>query len=60
MQRKKMMFVLIALLAVVSFANAQAPGFGTNVDDTGAPIPGLLLAAVAGIVIGVRKIYHKK
>jgi hypothetical protein len=58
MQGKKMMCALIAFLAVVSYANAQ-PGFGTNVDDT-APIPGLVLAAIAGLVIGVRKIYPKK
>jgi hypothetical protein len=52
------MFTVFAFLAVVSFANAQV-SFGTNVDDQ-APIPGLLLAALAGLVIGVRKIYHKK
>jgi hypothetical protein len=59
MQVKKMMCVLIAFLAVVSYANAQ-PGFNEGVDDVGAPIPGLLLAAIAGLVIGVRKIYPKK
>lgn len=58
MQEKKIMCALIAYLVVVSLANAQ-PSFGTNVDDT-APIPGLVLAAIAGIVVGVRKIYQKK
>jgi len=58
MRNRKIMFTVFAFLAVVSFANAQV-SFGTNVDDT-APVPGLLLAALAGLVIGVRKIYHKK
>jgi hypothetical protein len=58
MQVKKTMFVLIALLAFVSYANAQ-PGFDPDVVDA-APIPGLLLAAIVGLVIGAKKIYHKK
>jgi hypothetical protein len=59
MPRKKMLFASIAFLTVLSYVNAQ-PDFDNDVDDVGAPIPGLLLAAIAGLVIGVRKIYHKK
>lgn len=59
MHIKKRMLVLIAFLTVVSYTNAQS-GFGDDVDDVGAPIPGLLIAAIVGLVIGVRKIYAKK
>jgi hypothetical protein len=58
MHRKKKMFALVAFFTVLSYVNAQ-PGFDDDVQDV-APIPGLLLAAIAGLVIGVRKIYHKK
>jgi hypothetical protein len=58
MYGKKKMLALIAFLTLVSYAIAQS-GFGDDVDDT-APIPGLLIAAIVGLVIGVRKTYPEK
>ncbi|MGB3592386.1 MAG: hypothetical protein WBA16_11940 [Nonlabens sp.] len=55
--KKHLLFVLIALLSSV-YATAQ-PGFDPDVDDV-APIPGLLLAAAAGIVVGVKYLKENK
>lgn len=44
------------LFSVIAFAQ---PGFEDDVEDV-APIPGLVLAAVAGLAIGAKKIYSSK
>lgn len=59
MKVSQIILTLVLFLFTASLAFAQSgPGFGVDVDDTGAaPIPGILAAIAAGLFIGGRKLY---
>jgi hypothetical protein len=54
--------IYIALALLIGFSlnvSAQAPGFDTSVDDVTAPIPGIVLAAIVALGLGVKKALKK-
>ena len=48
-------YLILLLFLLVSTLSSAQPGFDPEVDDV-APIPGLILAAVAAIGVGVYKL----
>jgi len=55
MKNLKKTFLFFIALGTLTIASAQ-PAFEEEVDDT-APIPGIVIAVLAGLFIGGRKIY---
>lgn len=54
MKNKFILTVLFVMLVSIC-AYSQPPGFDDNVEDV-APLPGIILAAIAGLYLGFKKL----
>jgi len=57
---KLITLVAFLTLCTTAFAQQGAPPFDDDLDDTGAPIPGIALAIAAAVGIGVVKLKRDK